>query len=40
MTVDGKPVTVRFQLDMGSAPPLFQKGFFARMGCVAEIAKF
>ncbi|HXB72185.1 MAG TPA: ImcF-related family protein [Candidatus Acidoferrales bacterium] len=39
MTVDGKPVTVRFQLEMGNSPALFQKGFFSRMGCVADIAK-
>jgi type VI protein secretion system component VasK len=39
MTVEGKPVTVRFQVDMGNGPPLFQKGYFARLVCVAEIAK-
>ena len=39
MTVEGKPVKVRFQLEMGNMPPVFQKGFFGKMGCVAEIAK-
>jgi type VI secretion system protein ImpL len=39
MTVEGKPVTVRFQVDMGNSPPLFQKGYFGRFSCVAEIAK-
>jgi type VI secretion system protein ImpL len=39
MTVAGKPVKVRFQLEMGNMPPVFQKGFFGKMGCVAEIAK-
>jgi type VI secretion system protein ImpL len=36
---NGKPVTVRFELDMNGAPPIFQKGYFARMGCVAEVAR-
>ncbi len=35
----GKPLTVRFELDMGAAPPVFQKGYFSRLTCVAEIAK-
>ncbi|MBS1857222.1 MAG: hypothetical protein JST11_17775 [Acidobacteria bacterium] len=35
----GKPLTVRFELDMGGAPLVFQKGFFSRMGCVADVAK-
>jgi hypothetical protein len=26
-------------LEMGNMPPVFQKGFFGKMGCVAEIAK-
>jgi type VI secretion system protein ImpL len=34
-----KPLTVRFELDMGNAPPVFQKNYFARIGCVAEVAK-
>jgi type VI secretion system protein ImpL len=36
---NGSPLTVRFELDMAGAPPVFQKGYFARMGCVAEIAR-
>ena len=35
----GKPLTVRFELDMAGAPPVFQKNFAARLGCVAEVAK-
>jgi type VI secretion system protein ImpL len=35
----GKPLTVRFELDMGAFPPVFQKGYFARMACVADVAK-
>jgi type VI secretion system protein ImpL len=35
----GKPLTVRFELDMAGAPPVFQKGFASRLGCVAEVAK-
>ncbi|MGO4880118.1 MAG: ImcF-related family protein [Bryobacteraceae bacterium] len=37
--VNGKPVTVRLQLDMGGALPIFQKGFFSRLACVSEVAK-
>jgi type VI secretion system protein ImpL len=36
---NGKPVTVRLELDMGSAPPVFQKGYFPKLACVAEVAK-
>jgi type VI secretion system protein ImpL len=35
----GKPLTVRFELDMGGSPQVFQKGYFARMACVADVAK-
>jgi len=35
----GKPLTVRFELNMGSAPPVFQKGYLSKLGCVAEIAR-
>jgi type VI secretion system protein ImpL len=35
LRVEGKPVAVRFDVDMA----LFQKGYFARLACVAEIAK-
>ena len=38
-TPSGKPLTVRLQLDMGGQPPVFQKGYFSRMGCVADVAK-
>lgn len=36
--INGKPLTVRLELDM-PGPPVFQKGFFLRLGCVAEVAK-
>ena len=36
--VNGKPLTVRLELDM-AGPALFQKGFFSRLACVAEVAK-
>jgi hypothetical protein len=36
---DGKQVTVRLELDMPSAPQMFQKGYFHRLACVAEVAK-
>lgn len=35
----GKPLTVRFELDMAGAPPVFQKGYFSRLACVAEVAR-
>ena len=35
----GKPLTVRFELDMGGGPELFQKAYFSRLGCVADVAK-
>lgn len=35
----GSPVIVKFELDMGATPPVFQKGYFSNMGCVAEVAK-
>lgn len=35
----GKPLTVRFELDMGAIPQVFQKGFFSRLACVADVAK-
>lgn len=37
--VNGKPLTVRFELDMGGGPQVFQKGYFSHVGCVAEVAK-
>lgn len=39
MLPSGKPLTVRFDLDMNGGPQVFQKGYFSRMGCVAEVAK-
>jgi type VI secretion system protein ImpL len=36
---NGKPLTVRFDLDMGASPPVFQRGYFSNMRCVAEVAK-
>jgi type VI secretion system protein ImpL len=36
---NGKPLTVRLELDMANAPPVFQKGFFSRLACVSEVAK-
>jgi type VI secretion system protein ImpL len=35
----GRPLTVRFELNMSGAPPLFEKGYLSKLGCVAEIAK-
>lgn len=39
MLPSGKPLTVRFDLDMNGGPQLFQKGYFSRMACPAEVAK-
>ena len=36
---NGKPLTVRLELDMPNAPPVFQKGFFSHLACVSEVAK-
>ena len=35
----GKPLTVRFELGMAGSPAVFQKGFWSRFGCVADVAK-
>ncbi len=35
----GNPLTIRFELDMAGAPPVFQKGYFSHFGCVADVAK-
>jgi type VI secretion system protein ImpL len=35
----GNPLTLRFQLDMAGAPPIFQRGYFSGFGCVANVAK-
>jgi hypothetical protein len=34
---NGKPVVV--SLDIAATPPVFDKGYFAGMGCVAEVAR-
>ena len=39
LTVNGKQVIVRFQVDMGAAPLILLKGYFSRMACVSEVAK-
>jgi type VI secretion system protein ImpL len=39
MLPSGRPLTVRLDLDLGSAPPLFQRGYLSRMTCVQDIAK-
>jgi type VI secretion system protein ImpL len=36
--VNGKPLAVRVELDMGSSPPVFQRGFLSSLACVAEVA--
>jgi type VI secretion system protein ImpL len=35
----GRPLTVRLDLDLGAAPPLFQRGYLSRMTCIQEIAR-
>ena len=35
----GRPLTVRIDLDLGSAPPLFLRGYLSRMTCIQEIAR-
>jgi type VI secretion system protein ImpL len=39
MKVNGKTVTVQFDLDMGGGPAVFQKGWFSHLSCVADVAK-
>ncbi len=41
MTVPGgdRPLTLRYELDMGGNPPVFQKGYLSSLACVAEVAK-
>jgi type VI secretion system protein ImpL len=39
MLPSGKPLTVRLDLDLGAAPPLFQRGYLARLTCVQDIAR-
>jgi type VI secretion system protein ImpL len=35
----GQPVSVRFDLDMMGAPPIFRKGYFSGWACVADVAR-
>jgi type VI secretion system protein ImpL len=39
VTVGGRPVIVRFELNMAGAPSIFRKEFFSHMACVADVAK-
>ena len=40
VTLQGRPLTVQFYLEMnGGAPPIFQRGYFSGLGCVAEVAR-
>lgn len=39
VTLQGKPLTVQFYLDMNGAPPIFQRGYFSGLGCVSEVAR-
>jgi type VI secretion system protein ImpL len=36
---NGKPLTVQFDLDTLGAPPILQKGYFASLRCVSNVAK-
>ena len=38
-TATGQPVSVRFDLDMMGAPPIFRKGYFTGWSCVADVAR-
>ena len=35
----GQPLQVRFDLDMGGSPPVFQKGYLSSLSCVSEVAR-
>jgi len=37
MLVNGKPLTVR--VEVGMTPPLYQRGYFSSLACVAEVAR-
>jgi type VI secretion system protein ImpL len=39
VTVSGKELTYRFQVDTGGTVPVFQKGFLSGMRCVSQAAK-
>lgn len=36
---NGKPLTVRFDLNMEGAPPVFMKGYWRQLRCVGDVAK-
>lgn len=35
----GQPIVLRFDLNTGTSPNVFRRGYFAQLGCVAEIAE-
>ena len=35
----GKPLTVRYFLDMGTTAPIFQKGYLSGFQCVSQVAQ-
>jgi type VI secretion system protein ImpL len=37
--VEGKPLTVRYQLDMKGAPPVFRKGYLSGLRCMPRVAQ-
>jgi type VI secretion system protein ImpL len=39
MLPSGRPLTVRLDLDLGGAPPIFQRGYLSRMTCIQDIAR-
>jgi hypothetical protein len=39
MLPSGNPLKVKFQLDMGGGPPVFQKGYLSKMVCIADVAR-
>ena len=39
VTLQGKPLTVQFHLEMNGAPPVFQRGYFSGLGCISEVAR-
>ena len=36
---NGKPLIVRFDLDMGGALPILKPGFFSGITCTADVAR-
>jgi type VI secretion system protein ImpL len=36
---NGNPLTVAYELDMGAAPPVFQKTYFSQLACVSRITQ-